>query len=68
MTGLVLHSFAAGAMAPDTAAEITALNAVTASAGLSLSQAWMPPSARCIAAQNYKKQTRPTAWRVCFLA
>lgn len=39
MTGLVLHSFAAGAMAPDTAAEITALNAVTASAGLSLSQA-----------------------------
>lgn len=39
MTGLVLHSFAAGAMAPDTAAEITALNAVTMSAGLSLSQA-----------------------------
>ena len=39
MTDLVLHSFAAGAMAPDTAAEITALNAVTVSAGLSLSQA-----------------------------
>ena len=39
MTGLELHSFSAVAMAPDTAAEITALNAVTASAGLSLSQA-----------------------------
>lgn len=38
MTDLVLHSLAAGAVSPDTVEKITALNAVTASAGLSLSQ------------------------------